>query len=200
MDLICLDLEGVLIPEIWINLAERTGIEELKRTTRDEPDYRKLMKGRLEILKRHGLGIDDIRRVIAGIEPLEGASEFLDQLRREKQVVILSDTFKPFAGPIMEQLRWPTLLCNDLLIDEGGTITDFQLRQSDGKRMAVRGFQSMNLQVLAAGDSYNDLSMIKAADRGAFFRPPETITREEPDIPVFHDFEPFLEFILNPTR
>jgi phosphoserine/homoserine phosphotransferase len=199
MDLICLDLEGVLIPEIWISLAKRTGIRELERTTRDEPDYSKLMNGRLEILREHGLGISDIQDVIAGVEPMDGAREFLAELRRKKQVVILSDTFKPFAAPIMAKLEWPTLLCNDLVIGGDGTIEDFILRQSDGKLMAVRGFQSMNLKVLAAGDSYNDLSMIKAADRGAFFRPPETIVREEPEIPVFREYGAFLEFILRPS-
>lgn len=200
MDLICLDLEGVLIPEIWLNLASRTGIAELERTTRDEPDYSKLMNGRLEILRRHGLGIRDIQEVIATMEPLEGARDFLERLRRETQVVILSDTFRQFATPLMEQLRWPTLFCNNLVIDDDDSIIDFTLRQADGKRQAVRGFQAMNLRVLAAGDSYNDLSMIKTADRGAFFRPPESITVEEPDIPVFHEYGDFLEFILNSSH
>ncbi len=200
MDLICLDLEGVLVPEIWINLAERTGIEELRRTTRDEPDYRKLMTGRLEILKRNRLGISDIQSVIGGMSPMEGAVEFLDTLRSERQVVILSDTFKPFAAPLMKQLNWPTLFCNDLIIDADGSIVDFTLRQEDGKRRAVIGFQAMNLRVLAAGDSYNDLSMIKTADRGAFFRPPESITREEPDYPVFTEYPAFLEYIREVSR
>ena len=196
MELICLDLEGVLVPEIWIGLAQRTGIDALNKTTRDEPDYSKLMRGRLDILRTHGLGISDIQEVIAEMDPLPGAESFLDRLRKRTQVVILSDTFRQFAAPLMDKLNRPTLLCNDLVVSENGTIEDFRLRQADGKRHAVLGFQSMGLEVTAAGDSYNDLSMIKAADRGAFFRPPRKIVEEEPSYPVFEDYEPFLDFLL----
>ncbi|WP_037547686.1 bifunctional phosphoserine phosphatase/homoserine phosphotransferase ThrH [Spirochaeta lutea] len=197
MNLICLDLEGVMVPEIWINLAKKTGIASLERTTRDEPDYSKLMNGRLEILREHNLTIHDIHEVINSLEPLPGAVDFLDTLREQAQVVILSDTFQQFAAPLMRKLRWPTLLCNDLVIDDHGVIQDFKLRQADGKRRAVEGFQSMGLSVTAAGDSYNDLSMIKAAQRGAFFRPPQRITLEEPDYPVFTEYPPFVDFLLN---
>lgn len=197
MDVVCLDLEGVLIPEIWLNLAERSGISELKRTTRDEPDYNKLMAGRLEILRRHGLGISDIQSVIADMAPLPGAADFLGRLRQERQVIILSDTFRQFARPLMQQLDWPTLFCNDLEINSTGEVKDFHLRQDNGKLNAVRAFQSMNLKVLAAGDSYNDLNMILHADSGAFFLPPEQITREHPEIPVFYDYGDFLDFILS---
>lgn len=196
MELICLDLEGVLIPEIWINLAKRSGIAELERTTRDEPDYSKLMRGRLDILKTHKLGISDIQSVISEMSPLDGAIEFLEELRSHRQVVILSDTFSQFATPLMRQLNWPTLFCNSLVINGQGVIEDFQLRQKDGKRIAVEGFQSMNLKVFAAGDSYNDLSMIQKADRGAFFRPPQSITEVAPEIPVFHAYDEFLNHIL----
>ena len=196
MNLVCLDLEGVLVPEIWICLAEKTGIEQLKRTTRDEPDYSLLMRGRLDILREHHLNIQDIQQVIAGLEPLEGAGDFLDRLRQERQVVILSDTFYQFAGPLMKQLGQPTLFCNSLVIDEQKVIQGFTPRQPDGKREAVRAFQSMNVEVLACGDSYNDISMIQQAERGCFFRPPMSIQREYADIPVFIGYNELFEFIL----
>lgn len=200
MKLICLDLEGVLVPEIWIGLAKKTGIQQLERTTRDEPDYAKLMRQRLEILDRHNLLLADIQNVIAELDPLDGACEFLDEIRRTCQVVILSDTFVQFAAPLMKKLGWPTLFCNDLVIDGEGRIADFHLRQADGKRKAVLGFQSMGLTVTAAGDSYNDLTMIQTADRGAFFRPPQSIVAENPEFPVFTDYDPFADFLLERSR
>ena len=197
MQLVCLDLEGVLVPEIWLRLAEATGIEQLKKTTRDEPDYLRLMYGRLEILREHHLKIQDIQRIIINMDPLDGALDFLEELRSERQVVILSDTFNQFARPIMEGLRKPTLFCNDLIIDSGGNIQDVVLRQTDGKRIAVQAFQSMNLPVLACGDSYNDISMIQQADRGCFFRPPDHIRREHTELPTFFEYNDLLEFILS---
>ncbi len=197
MELICLDLEGVLVPEIWLGLAQKTGIKDLERTTRDEPDYSKLMTQRLSILKENQLTLADIQDVIESMDPLPGAQDFLGALREVTQVVILSDTFRQFASPLMAKLSRPTLLCNDLIIGQKGTLDDFRLRQPDGKRMAVLGFQSMGLSVTAAGDSYNDLSMIKTADRGAFFRPPQSILQEEPNIPVFTEYEDFLSFLLD---
>ena len=178
MHIVCLDLEGVLVPEIWIAFAEATGIHELKRTTRDEPDYDKLMQGRLKILDERGLKLDDIQRVIAKIEPLEGAVEFAAALRERTQLVILSDTFAQFADPLMKKLNRPTLFCNDLEVAADGRIAGYRLRQKDGKRRAVEAFRSMNVKVFAAGDSYNDLSMIKAADAGALFRAPESVKSE----------------------
>jgi len=196
--MICLDVEGVLIPEIWISVAQKTGIVELERTTRDEPDYRKLMNYRIAILKQHGLKLTDIQAVIASMEPLDGALAFLDQLRAAVQVTLLSDTFEQFAKPLMKKLAWPTLLCNTLVLNSDGLIADFSLRQPDGKRQAVLGFKSMNLEVAASGDSYNDLSMIRAADRGALFQPPARIVQENPDIPVFYDYGPLADFLLSP--
>lgn len=184
MKLVCLDLEGVLVPEIWINFAADTGIEELNRTTRDEPDYNKLMNYRLDILGKKGLKLADIQRVIGGMDPLPGAKEFLDELRAKTQVIILSDTFKQFAQPLMKKLDWPTLFCNTLEVEANGRISGFRLRQSDGKRKAVESFHAMGLKVVASGDSYNDLSMIKKADAGIFFMPPESIISENPEIPV----------------
>ena len=200
MHLICLDLEGVLVPEIWLHLADATGIEELKRTTRDEPDYAQLMRERLDILKQHHLGIHDIHRVIVDMQPLKGAEDFLDQLRQKRQVVILSDTFNQFAMPLMRQLKYPSLFCNDLVITEQGNIQDFTLRQPDGKRVAVQAFQSMNLKVLAAGDSYNDFGMIQQADSGCFFQPPDHIRREQARFPVFTEYSDLLDFILEQDR
>ncbi|HAK44913.1 MAG TPA: bifunctional phosphoserine phosphatase/homoserine phosphotransferase ThrH [Spirochaeta sp.] len=184
MKLVCLDLEGVLVPEIWINFAIDTGIEELKKTTRNEPDYNKLMNYRLDILDSKGLKLPDIQRVIGGMDPLPGANEFIDALRAKTQVIILSDTFSQFAQPLMKKLDWPTLFCNSLEVEADGRISGFQMRQEDGKRKAVDGFHSMNLKVIAAGDSYNDLSMIKKADAGILFTPPESIVTENPDLPV----------------
>ena len=184
MKLVCLDLEGVLVPEIWINFALDTGIEELKKTTRDEPDYDKLMNYRLDILDAKGLKLTDIQRVIGAMDLLPGAKEFMDELRAKTQVIILSDTFKQFAQPLMKKLDWPTLFCNTLEVEADGRISGYKLRQHDGKRKAVEGFHSMGLKVIASGDSYNDLSMIKKADAGVLFTPPESIVTENPEIPV----------------
>jgi phosphoserine/homoserine phosphotransferase len=180
----CLDLEGVLIPEIWINFAERTGIEELKRTTRDEPDYDKLMRFRLDILSDRGLGLPDIQEVIATLSPLDGAADFLEELRAEMQVIILSDTFYQFAEPFMRQLGWPTLFCHDLEVDGSGKVVDYHLRQEDPKRHAVEALRSLNFNTIAAGDSYNDVSMLKAADAGILFQPPPNVVAEFPEFPV----------------
>lgn len=195
MRIVCLDLEGVLVPEIWQNVAARTGIEDLNLTTRDIPDYHELMKFRLNVLDRHSISMNTIREVIAEMKPLPGARDFLDHLRRETQVVILSDTFVQFAGPLMEQLQWPTLLCNTLEIT-AGRITGYRLRQENGKLHAVRGFKLMNLEVYAAGDSWNDLAMILEADRGAFFTPPASITEAHPEVPVCLEYRELLDFAL----
>lgn len=185
----CLDLEGVLVPEIWINVAERTGIAELRRTTRDEPDYDVLMRGRLAILDRHGLGLRDIQAVIGGMRPLDGAAEFLAWLRSRTQVIILSDTFSQFAAPLMRQLGWPTLFCHALEVDAGGRITGYRLRIDDGKRRAVEALRALNFRVVAAGDSYNDTSMLAAAHAGILFRPPQNVVDDFPQFPVTHDYE-----------
>ena len=189
MEIACLDLEGVLIPEVWINFAERTGIEELRATTRDIPDYDVLMKQRLRILAQHELGLADIQQVIAGMRPLDGAIEFLDWLRERFQVVILSDTFYEFAEPFMRQLAWPTLLCHRLETDEAGMVVDYHLRQADPKREAVKAFKSLNFRVIATGDSYNDTTMLAEADAGILFRPPENVIAEFPQFPVATDYE-----------
>jgi phosphoserine/homoserine phosphotransferase len=193
VEVACLDLEGVLIPEIWINFAERTGIEELRATTRDIPDYDVLMQQRLRILEEHKLGLPDIQEVIDGMGPLEGARDFLDWLRERFQVVILSDTFYEFAAPLMRQLGWPTLLCHRLIVDEKGFVTDYQLRQKDGKRQAVKAFKGLNYRVIAAGDSYNDTTMLAEADRGILFRPPQNVIDEFPQYPVITDYQAFRE-------
>jgi phosphoserine/homoserine phosphotransferase len=185
----CLDLEGVLVPEIWIGVAERSGIEELRLTTRDIPDYDELMTRRLRILDERGLGLPDIQAVIDALGPLPGAREFLDWLRERMQVVILSDTFYQFAAPLMRQLGWPTLLCHSLDVEPGGHIRAYRLRQSDPKRQAVRAFHGLNFRVLAAGDSYNDTSMLAEADAGILFRPPENVIREFPQFPVTRDYD-----------
>jgi len=185
----CLDLEGVLIPEIWINVAERTGIDALRRTTRDEPDYDRLMRGRLEILDRHGLGLPDIQRVIAGMGPLEGARDLIAWLRERFQVLILSDTFYEFAAPLMPQLDWPTLLCHRLETDASGRITGYRIRLPDQKRRTVQALHELAFEVVAAGDSYNDTAMLGEADAGILFRPPENVVREFPQFPVTHTFE-----------
>ncbi|MDE3019588.1 MAG: bifunctional phosphoserine phosphatase/homoserine phosphotransferase ThrH [Nitrospirota bacterium] len=182
--LACLDLEGVLVPEIWINVAERTGIEELRLTTRDIPDYDVLMKRRLGILDRHGLRLQDIQAVIATMGPLEGAGEFLDWLRERCQVIILSDTFYEFALPLMKQLGYPTLFCHRLEVDATGHITDYCLRLPNQKQESVVALKSLRFKIIAAGDSYNDTAMLAAADAGIFFRPPSTISREFPQFPV----------------
>jgi phosphoserine / homoserine phosphotransferase len=188
MRIVCLDLEGVLIPEIWIALAEQTGIKALQRTTRDEPDYDVLMKYRLDILAEHGLGIGDIQHVIAGLSPLEGAKDFLDALRDDYQVVILSDTFYEFGLPFMKMLNMPTLFCHRLEVDPTGKIVNYHLRMADQKRAAVEAFQALNFQVIAAGDSYNDTSMLSAADAGILMHPPENVVREFPQYPVARDY------------
>ncbi len=192
MHLVCLDLEGVLVPEIWIEFSRATGISELTRTTRDEPDYSKLMRFRMDILDRNGLKLPDIQKVIGGMDPLPGALEFLDELRSLTQVVILSDTFSQFAQPLMRKLAWPTLFCNTLEIDTAGRITGFRLRQNDGKRTAVDAFHSMNMKILAAGDSFNDLSMIRAADSGVLFRSPQAIRDANADLPAVEQYADLL--------
>jgi phosphoserine / homoserine phosphotransferase len=188
MQVVCLDLEGVLVPEIWIEFSKRTGITEFARTTRDEPDYDKLMRFRLDLLQRHGLKLTDIQRVIAGMAPMEGAREFLDELRSRYQVFILSDTFYEFADPLIAQLGRPTLLCHRLDIDAQGVVRDYKLRQPDQKRMAVNALRSLNYQVMAAGDSYNDTGMLLAAHAGFFIHPPEAITKQFPQFPVLRNY------------
>ena len=185
----CLDLEGVLVPEIWINVAERTGITALRRTTRDEPDYDKLMRGRLAILDEHGLGLPDIQAVIGGMEPLAGASAFLEWLRSRTQVLILSDTFEQFAAPLMRKLGWPTLFCNRLDVAGDGRITGYRLRIADGKRRATEALRALNFRVVAAGDSYNDTTMLSAADAGILFRPPANVVADFPQFPVTTTYE-----------
>ena len=182
MEMICLDLEGVLVPEIWIAFAEKTGIPELKRTTRDEPDYRKLMDFRIGILEKNHLTLRDIQDVIATIKPLDGAAEFVAELNELCQFVILSDTFAEFAKPLMRQLGFPTILCNSLVVDDAGMIRDIRMRTENGKKKAIQGFRSMGFRTFASGDSYNDLAMIHEADGGCLFRAPENILREEEDL------------------
>ena len=182
--IVCLDLEGVLVPEIWINVAETTGIEALRITTRDEPDYDKLMRQRIAILETHGLRLRDIQSVIGRMGPLEGAQEFLAWLRGEHQVIILSDTFYEFAAPLMAQLGNPTLFCNALIVDGDDRVRDYRIRLQDGKRKAVMALKLLNLDVIAAGDSYNDTTMLAEADAGILFRPPDNVVREFPQFPV----------------
>jgi phosphoserine/homoserine phosphotransferase len=189
VEIACLDLEGVLVPEIWINFAERTGIEELRLTTRDVPDYDALMTRRLSILAENDLGLADIQEVIGGMAPLPGAGEFLDWLRERAQVVILSDTFYQFAAPLMRQLGWPTLFCHRLEIGEGGRVTNYHLRQKDGKRQAVKAFHQLNFRVIAAGDSYNDTTMLSEADAGILFQPPDNVIEEFPQFPVTRTYD-----------
>ena len=189
--LACLDLEGVLIPEIWIAVAEKTGIKKLRLTTRDIPDYDELMRGRLKILDEHNLKLADIQEVIGTLSPLEGAKEFLDWLKSEFQVIILSDTFYQFAGPLMEKLEHPTLFCNELIVNDDGCITNYRLRQPDGKTKAVTALKGLNFQVIAAGDSYNDTGMLKVADAGILFRPPDNVIEEFPQFPVTHTYDEF---------
>jgi phosphoserine/homoserine phosphotransferase len=189
----CLDLEGVLVPEIWINVAERTGIEELRLTTRDEPDYDVLMKGRLRILAENGLGLSDVQKVIAQMSPLEGADRFLDWLRERFQVLILSDTFYEFAEPLMRQLGFPTLFCHSLGVDDQGRVVDYFIRLPDQKRRTVMALRELEFRVIAAGDSYNDTSMLGAADAGILFRPPDNVIREFPQFPVTRTYEELRE-------
>jgi phosphoserine / homoserine phosphotransferase len=189
----CLDLEGVLVPEIWISVAKKAGIPALERTTRDEPDYDKLMRGRIAILDEHGLKLPDIEQVIASMEALEGARAFLDWLRERAPVVILSDTFDQFSKPLMRKLGWPALFCNTLEIDSAGRIAGYRLRQPDGKRRAVGALRSLALRVIAAGDSYNDTTMLAEADAGILFRPPEIVAHEFPQFPVTRTYEELRE-------
>jgi len=184
LQVVCLDLEGVLVPEIWIEFSKRTGIAAFARTTRDEPDYDKLMRYRIGLLDQHGLRLPDIQTVIGGMEPMAGARAFLDQLRSRYQVVILSDTFYEFADPLMQQLGRPTLFCHRLIADDSGRIVDYKLRQPDQKRHAVHALKSLNFRVIAAGDSYNDTGMLQAADAGFFIHPPETVAAQFPQFPV----------------
>lgn len=201
MEIACLDLEGVLIPEIWINFAERTGIEELKATTRDIPDYDVLMKQRLRLLKEHNLGINQIQEVIDGMSPMDGAVEFIDWLRARFQVVILSDTFYEFAAPLMKQLGYPTLLCHKLEVAENGEIVDYLLRQKDPKRQAVKAFHGLNYRVIAAGDSYNDTTMLSEANAGILFKAPQNVISEFPQFPAVHEYEELkLEFLKASNR
>ncbi|WP_101756988.1 bifunctional phosphoserine phosphatase/homoserine phosphotransferase ThrH [Oceanicoccus sp. KOV_DT_Chl] len=189
MEIACLDLEGVLIPEIWINFAEKTGIEELKATTRDIPDYDVLMKQRLRLLDEHGYGLPDIQQVIATLEPMEGAREFLDWLRERFQVVILSDTFYEFGMPFMKQLGYPALLCHKLEVNADGKVVDYKLRQANPKRQAVIGFHSMYYRTIAAGDSYNDTTMLAEAHAGILFKAPDNVIAEFPQFPAVHTYE-----------
>lgn len=195
MNIVCLDMEGVLVPEIWIAFSEESGIPELRRTTRDEPDYDKLMKWRLGILKEHGLGLKEIQAVIAKIDPLPGAKEFLDRLRAETQVVILSDTFEQFAKPLMEKLNWPTIFCNTLEVGEDGAITGYKMRCEKSKLTTVRALQSMGYDTIAAGDSFNDLAMIQAGKAGFLFKSTEAIKAAHPELPAFEEFDELLAAI-----
>ena len=193
----CLDLEGVLLPEIWIKFAEKSGIDELKLTTRDIPNYSELMRKRLRILQSHNLKISDIEDVIKTLEPLQGATEFLLWLKSEFQVIILSDTFYEFSGPLMKKLDYPTLFCHQLIVDKKGNILDFQLRQEDQKTKAVKALQSLNFKVISAGDSYNDTGMLQEADSGIFFCPPESIIKEFPQFPVAYNYKEFQSLLLS---
>ena len=195
MNIVCLDMEGVLVPEIWIAFAEASGIPELRRTTRDEPDYDKLMNFRLNILKEHHLGLKEIQNTIAGIDPLPGAKEFLDKLRTLTQVLILSDTFTEFAKPLMEKLGWPTLFCNSLEVAPDGEITGYRMRIKNSKLTTVKALQSAGFETIAAGDSFNDLGMIKAGRTGFLFRSTEQIKKDNPDIPAFEEYDEFLAAI-----
>ncbi len=200
MEIVCLDLEGVLIPEIWVNFAELTGIAALRATTRDVPDYDELMRFRLKILDEHGLGINDIQKVIAELRPLDGAYEFLARLREQYQVVILSDTFYEFARPLMAQLEWPTLFCHKLQLSGQGRIVDYHLRMADHKRKAVEAFQGLNFRTVAAGDSYNDTAMLGAADHGFLFCPPQNVIDEFPQFPVTRSYEELASAIAGALR
>ena len=199
MYIVCSDLEGVFVPEIWISVAEKTGIEALKLTTRDEPDYDVLMRRRIAILRENNLKLADITRVISDMNPLEGALEFLDWLRSIVQVIVLSDTFVEFAGPLMQKLNWPTLFCNSLKVNSDGAISGYVLRQPDGKRQAIAALKNLNYKVIAMGDSYNDITMIQTADRGILFRSPKNIRAEYPDLPVaegYEDLKKLLQLLL----
>ena len=195
MNIVCLDLEGVLVPEIWIAFSEASGIPELRRTTRDEPDYNKLMNFRLGILKEHGLGLKEIQDTIAKIDPMPGAKEFLDALRAETQVLILSDTFTQFASPLMKKLGWPTLFCNELEVAESGEVTGFRMRCEKSKLTTVKALQSVGFETIAAGDSFNDLGMIQASKAGFLFRSTEQIRKDHPELPAFEEYDDLLNAI-----
>ncbi len=197
MQIVCLDLEGVLVPEIWIEFARRSGIPELAKTTRDEPDYDKLMRGRLDLLNTHGLGLSDIQKVIAGMRPLEGAREFLDWLRAQWQVVILSDTFYQFAQPLIHALGDPTLFCHELVVEPGGRVRDYRLRMKEQKRASVKALRNLNFYTIAAGDSYNDTSMLAEADAGILFCPPAKVAAEFPQFPVARNYAELRREILD---
>ena len=195
MDIVCLDLEGVLVPEIWIAFAEASGIPELKRTTRDEPDYNKLINWRLGILKQHGLGLKEIQETIAAIDPMPGAKEFLDELRSLTQVIIISDTFSQFAGPLMKKLGWPTIFCNSLEVDKSGEITGFKMRVENYKYTTVRALQSIGYDTIASGDSFNDLGMIQASKAGFLFKSTNAIKEAHPELQAFETYEELLAAI-----
>lgn len=195
MDIVCLDLEGVLVPEIWIAFAEASGIPELKRTTRDEPDYDKLMNWRLGILKEHGLGLKEIQETIAKIDPIPGAKEFLDELRSMTQVIIISDTFTQFASPLMKKLGWPTIFCNSLEVAENGEITGFKMRCEKSKYTTVKALQSIGYDTIASGDSHNDLGMIRASKAGFLFKSTDQIKADNPDLPAYETYDKLLAAI-----
>ena len=195
MNIVCLDLEGVLVPEIWIAFSKASGIPELKRTTRDEPDYNKLMNWRLGILREHGLGLNEIKATIEKIDPMPGAREFLDALREKTQVIILSDTFTQFAGPLMKKLGWPTIFCNTLEVAPDGAVTGFHMRAEKSKLVSVKALQSIGFETIAAGDSYNDLAMIQASKAGFLFRSTEQIKKDHPELPAFEEYGELLAAI-----
>ena len=195
MNIVCLDLEGVLVPEIWVAFAEETGIPELKKTTRDEPDYDKLMKWRLGILKEHGLGLKEIQETIAKIDPKPGAKEFLDELRSMTQVIIISDTFTQFAAPLMKKLGWPTIFCNSLEVAENGEITGYRMRVENSKYSTVKALQSIGFETIASGDSHNDLGMIKASKAGFLFKSTEQIKKDNPELEAYETYEQLMEAI-----
>lgn len=195
MNIVCLDLEGVLVPEIWVAFAEETGIPELKKTTRDEPDYDKLMKWRLGILKEHGLGLKEIQETIAKINPMPGAKEFLDELRSMTQVIIISDTFTQFAAPLMKKLGWPTIFCNSLEVAEDGEITGYRMRVENSKYSTVKALQSIGFETIASGDSHNDLGMIKASKAGFLFKSTEQIKKDNPELPAYEIYDELMEAI-----
>lgn len=200
MYVICLDLEGVLVPEIWIAFAEESGIPELKKTTRDEPDYDKLMNYRLDVLREHGLGLKEIQETIAKIDPLPGAKEFLDKLREDNQVIIISDTFTQFAKPLMKKLGWPTIFCNELVVAENGEITDFRMRIENSKYSTVKALHAMGFETIASGDSFNDIAMIRASKAGFLFRTTQTIKDDNPDIPTCETYDELFDAINNAIR
>lgn len=200
MYVICLDLEGVLVPEIWVAFAEESGIPELKKTTRDEPDYDKLMNWRLDILREHGLGLKEIQETIARIDPLPGAKDFLDKLRENNQVIIISDTFTQFAKPLMEKLGWPTIFCNELVVAENGEITDFRMRIENSKYSTVKALHAMGFETIASGDSFNDIAMIRASKAGFLFRTTQAIKDDNPDIPTCETYDELFDAINNAIR